>query len=559
MIGLSTDVLDRLFPFHIHFDRQGRLLRIGRSLTRLRAGDPPPPTLAELVTVRRPRRFEPATLADDADLLVLIDLTGHDMSLRGEIASLDGGETFCFLGSPWITDHVVMKDAGLEAGDFALHDPTADHLILLGTLQNALDQARLLAEELEDRSRELRDERTLLTRILSQIPHGIYWKDRSGRYVGCNQNYATLVDLATTEEIIGRTDEHMTSTYGHSLAPNAEDDERVMATGVPVHLRPRTLTSPSGQEIQISVSKVVLRGDDGEVSGMIGVIVDMTAQKLMEDQLAQAGRLESIGQLAAGVAHEINTPIQFVGDNLRFLTDGFGDLDTVLRRAEDVAAHTGPDRPEAEITALVEALAAADLPFLEEEIPGALEQSLDGIERVRRIVTSLKEFSHPGADDFAPADLNEVIRSTVIVASNEWKYVAELTTDLDPELPLVPCLMGEVSQVLLNIVVNASHAIADRNAETGGLGTIHIGSALREGMAEIRITDSGGGIPDEIRAKVFDPFFTTKDVGRGTGQGLALAQLVIVGRHGGTLDFDTRRGEGTTFIVSIPLDRPEPA
>ncbi len=201
-------------------------------------------------------------------------------------------------------------------------------------------------------------------------------------------------------------------------------------------------------------------------------------------------------------------------------------------------------------------LKEAEIEYLDEEIPRAIEQSLNGIDRVRKIIQSMKEFSHPGVEGMGQVDLNRAIESTITVATNEWKYVAEMETDFGPELPPVPCLPGELNQVVLNLIVNAAHAIADVVGEgEKGKGTITI-STRRDGeFVEIRIADTGTGIPEQTRAKIFDPFFTTKEAGKGTGQGLSMAQAVVVKKHGGTLDFETEIGKGTTFIIRMPLQR----
>jgi signal transduction histidine kinase len=199
-----------------------------------------------------------------------------------------------------------------------------------------------------------------------------------------------------------------------------------------------------------------------------------------------------------------------------------------------------------------------DLDYLTEEIPQALNETLEGVERVARIVSAMKEFSHPGLGGKAPANLNRLVESTVTVARNEWKYVAEVELDLDCGLPAVPCTAGSINQVLLNLVINAAHAIsqvADRESQEKR--KIYISTHARGPWAEIRVTDEGPGIAPEIRDRIFDPFFTTKEPGKGTGQGLSIAHTVICDRHGGELTFETERGKGTTFIVRLPVNPPD--
>ena len=210
--------------------------------------------------------------------------------------------------------------------------------------------------------------------------------------------------------------------------------------------------------------------------------------------------------------------------------------------------------PETLIRAVEATARAIDVAYLTKEIPEAIQQSLEGIERVAKIVQAMKEFSHPGSEEKTAIDLNSAIESTLTVARNEWKYVADMVMELDPTLPLVPCLPGELNQVVLNIIVNAAHAITDVVGDgSRGKGTITVSTRRDGGWVEIRITDTGTGIPEAVRDKVFDPFFTTKEVGKGTGQGLAIAHDVVVKKHGGTLTFTSEIGQGTVFRIRLPL------
>ncbi|MCW3059287.1 MAG: domain S-box protein, partial [Capsulimonas sp.] len=254
------------------------------------------------------------------------------------------------------------------------------------------------------------------------------------------------------------------------------------------------------------------------------------------------------------IAHEINTPIQYVGDNTRFLGDAFRDLKGMVDCYEqllDIAETAGA--PPARLEQAKKALADADAPYLMMEIPTAIAQSLEGVERVAHLVRAMKDFSHPGSTEKTPVDINRTIDSTVTVARNEWKYVAEMTLDLDPDLPLVSCLPGELNQVILNMVVNAAHAIGDVVGSNGDKGEIRI-RTIRDGdWVEIRIADTGSGMSEEVKSRVFDPFFTTKEVGRGTGQGLSISRAVIIERHGGTINVETALGAGTAFSIRLPI------
>ncbi len=295
-----------------------------------------------------------------------------------------------------------------------------------------------------------------------------------------------------------------------------------------------------------------IRDGNGQITNFVGLQNDITQRIELETQLSHAQKMESVGLLAAGVAHEINTPIQYVGDNTRFVQRASESLIELYKRCKGL---TGPES-ECRIADLERYAAEIDVDFLISEVPAALAQSLEGIDRVTSIVQALKEFSFQGHAEFTELDINRAIQSTALVAKNEWKYVSELVTDLDPTLPSVTCLPGELNQVFLNLIVNAAHAIKDRVAE-GKIekGWIHISTRADGGWAEIQVSDNGGGIPREIASKVFDPFFTTKEVGKGTGQGLAISRSIIVDKHVGTLHFIPSRESGTTFIVRIPISQ----
>jgi signal transduction histidine kinase len=282
---------------------------------------------------------------------------------------------------------------------------------------------------------------------------------------------------------------------------------------------------------------------------------DITESKLLASQLAHAQKMESIGHLAAGIAHEINTPTQYIGDNTRFLKEAFADLANLIVVYRQLLQHCKVGALPPDLLANLEtALAEAEVGYLLEEVPKAIQQSLDGIARVSKIVQALKEFSHPGTEEKVCIDINRAIENTLTVARNEWKYVAEVITDFDLTLPMVPCLPGELNQVILNIVINAAHTITDVVGDgSKQKGQIRVSTRRKGNCVEIRISDTGKGIPEAIRSRVFDPFFTTKEVGKGTGQGLAMAHSTIVDKHQGSIHFETEIGQGTTFILRLPL------
>lgn len=306
-----------------------------------------------------------------------------------------------------------------------------------------------------------------------------------------------------------------------------------------------------GRVIDVEINSQFLDYDGRRA--VLAIAQDVTERIKLEVGLRHAQKLEAVGGLASGIAHEINTPIQFVGDNIRFFQDGFRSLQNLIGKFRELkeAAEAGVVDGEA-LQGVNQALEEGDLDYLMEEIPKALEQSLDGVGRVATIVRAMKDFAHPEQKQMAAADLNKALASTLIVARNEVKYVADVTTDFG-DLPLVECCMGDLNQVFLNLLVNAAHAIGDVVNGTGTKGMIRIQTRHEDGHVRIGFSDTGSGIPEAIRPKVFEPFFTTRAVGGGTGQGLAISRSIVVEKHGGTLTFETETGRGTTFWITLPV------
>jgi len=322
--------------------------------------------------------------------------------------------------------------------------------------------------------------------------------------------------------------------------------------------------APNGEEFHLSVSQIpLLQTDDHEKQRFLIVAEDVTNQvksrlekERLESDLLQAQKLEAVGQLAGGIAHEINTPSQYIGDNLQFLSESQGDVLKVVERllvflekCKDQEA-LAPD-----VSEIQELIDECDLAYLLDEIPNATNQSISGIAEVSRIVLAMKDFSHPGTKEMSSCDINRALSTTLTVSRGEWKSVAELREDLDPELPGIDCFLGELNQVFLNLVVNAAHAIQEKGGSEPG--KITVSTSHDEDNIMVRIGDNGNGIPDHISDQIFNPFFTTKEVGKGTGQGLAIARDIIVNKHGGDLSFESAEGVGTTFIISLPRRQPD--
>ena len=281
---------------------------------------------------------------------------------------------------------------------------------------------------------------------------------------------------------------------------------------------------------------------------------EMSERQRVEVELRHAQKLEAVGQMSAGIAHEINTPIQFVGDSLKFLNEAFLDLSKVASTSKNCLPILDNRTETKEVhDVLGEALEDADIEYLDERVPKALERARNGVERVSNIVKAMKDFSHPDERDMTVADLNSAIESTLVVAANEYKYSAALKKELQ-ELPPVLCHLGDINQVVLNLIVNAAHAIIELHGSSVDEGLITIKSWSADENVMISIADNGAGIPESVQERIFDPFFTTKEVGKGTGQGLSISHKIIVENHGGQLFFETEEDVGTTFYIKLPLD-----
>jgi len=395
------------------------------------------------------------------------------------------------------------------------------------------------------------EERLRLATALEQAAEGIVVTDTSGTIQYVNPSFERVTQF-TREESIGRP---------HDLIQSNREDEceltemrRAIAAGRVWKGRVAN-TRKDGSLYQSETTISPVRDASGAIRNYVIVSYDVTKEATLEAQLIQAQKMEAIGELASGIAHEINTPTQYIGDNIRFFQESSRNIFDLLNKYDELVQALKKNSPVTDlVTDLDRMVQTVDLEYLIEEIPTAIQQSLEGNTRVAEIVRAMKEFAHPGIEEKAGYDINHGIQNTIAVARNEWKYVADVELDLDPGLPEVPCLPGSFNQVILNLVVNAAHAITDVVGDgANGKGKIRIATRVVEGWAEVRVSDTGTGISETIRKKIFDPFFTTKRAGKGTGQGLALAHAVVVDKHGGTIEVESEVGRGTTFIIRIPL------
>lgn len=456
----------------------------------------------------------------DSDLQIVICTAYSDYSLTEIQERLAHSSQLLILKKPFDT---------AEAGQLATALTEKARLTRIASLQQGQ-----LQEIVDSRTRELDRARCESERLLNSISSIVVGFDSEEQISRWNSTAAGVFGVSSSEAIGKRLKElpiqwqefeeieNLCSENNHRQLVEFTDRDNV-----------RRIVGLSGFQVM----------DEGRHYGKLILGTDLTEHKMLEQQLQGAQKLEAVGQLAAGVAHEINTPMQYIGDNLDYLSKSFEQLLTVVRHIRKNAGSQ-----EAAVTELP--IPERRFESLCEQIPEAIQDAAEGVAHVSRIVRAMKEFSHPGMEEKVPVDINEALQNTITVAANEWKYVASVTTDFSESLPMVEAFGGELNQVFLNLVVNAAHAIGEHCEE---LGRIHVTTQAHCEHVEIRISDTGGGIPESIQQRVFDPFFTTKEVGKGTGQGLAIAHSVVVQKHDGAIRFDSRPGEGTTFTIELPI------
>ena len=484
-----------------------------------------------------------------------IGKTDFDVFPPAQAASLHEEEQTIIAGGEAVVDReefVTRRDGQgvwLSTSVVPLHDRRDGAVV--GTVTISIDVTkRKLADA------RLRESEQRWRSLLAHVDEMVVVVDANGRI-----EYASPVverwlgyqaDKLIGQDLTAATHPDQTADLKRAL-----EDAR---SGQPVTLT-RTVRAADGS--WRSVESRVVRLDDTNDASLLLISHDITERLELDqerDRLEMdrrvSQRLEAVGQLAAGIAHEINTPLQYVGDSVTFLRDAVDDLLilTGLYR-EGLFSETPVPLHERRRT-MAHAEDEADVEYLIDSLPKAFARTEDGIERVRTIVQAMKRFSYASSTEVGPADVNDALRTTLAVCRNEYKYVAEVTTDF-ADIPLVACNIGEINQVFLNLVINAAQAIADAVDDGEELGHISISTRTDGDEVVIEIEDDGPGIPPEIRERIYEPFFTTKQVGKGTGQGLALARTTIE-RHRGSLSCATEVGAGTTFTVRLPIGQAAP-
>ena len=393
--------------------------------------------------------------------------------------------------------------------------------------------------------------------MLDWVNGAVIMVDREGQVTEANS--AALVALGWSEaDLLGR---HLHETIHHSQDDGSEypwDFCPVFAAiedGSSHHVDGDVFWQKDGVSFSADFIVCPTRGENNEIIGAVLIFRNLTEQRLKEASRIHSMKLESIGVLAAGIAHEINTPIQFIGSNLSFLQESFQDVLRLLAtygrlKEAIVSGNTETSELLAEIEELEE---AADVEYLSIETPTAFEQTKNGVDRVAKLVLGLKGFAHAGdGESKRTVDINEIITNSLVVCQNAYKYVAKLELDLG-ELPAIKVYPGDIGQVVVNLVVNAAQAIGDCKNKDGELGLIRIQTTCDSKWVTITVSDTGGGIPEGVRQRIFDPFFTTKDIGHGSGQGLAISRNIVHEKHQGEIALESTVGQGSTFFIRLPI------
>ncbi|MCD6117226.1 PAS domain S-box protein [bacterium] len=484
----------------------------------------------------------------------------RDVSKNKDYINTSNEKTKSELSVPIISNKKIIGVIDIQSNKLNAFSEEDEKVIetISSQVAIALDNAKLyntinkkLAEQ-KKTAAILRKTQQETDRIFNTAIDGIIVIDRQFKIYKINDSLLKQLNISREKAIGAKCHALIRSSICNTLKcpiyQISDKNVQYTQTGVIVH-------APD-KELKCTISSSAFYSAEGRLNGIVSSFHDITEYMEMQTKLIQAEKLQSIGQLASGIAHEINTPIQYVGDNVRFFKDSYKNFAKIIEQTENLceSIKSGGDIVQA-AEKLHQIKDEAGLDFLINEIPTAIDQTLDGVARISKIVSAMKDFSHPGETEKSLNDINRAIETTVTIARNRWKYVADIDLQLDEWLPPVPCYIDEFNQVILNLIVNAADAIADKiGSSEEKKGKITIKTKPAGNYIEISIKDTGTGIPEKVKDKVFDPFFTTKEVGKGTGQGLAISYSVIVEKHKGSIGFVSVPGEGTEFKIKLPID-----
>jgi len=465
------------------------------------------------------------------------------------------------------TDNDKKKQKELLSSSLAVQNREFGMIKIYATKNTANEQAVMTKESKElleaianevskiiaqkEAQENVRNQEKYFRALRDSSPEGIVTLDQSRRVVDINPAFQKIFGFSFNELKGKQLDNFILpqrlKREGADITHQITKRQNILKKSV--------RKTKKNEEIHCSIIGVPFN-IDSQYRDYLLIYRDITREKELELQLMQANKMEAIGQLAAGIAHEINTPTQYVTSNIEFFQDVFPDLFELLDTYDGLRKKVVLQTIDAELLqTLDKKIESTSVEFLREEITAALTDSLEGLSKISKIVDAMRTFSHPSTDEKQDIDLNTIIQKTITVTRNEWKYDADIEGDLAESLPPVMAYSDQISQVMLNLIVNAVHAIQDANQKKNReKGLITLATRSGDKTVKIQVTDNGSGIPPDIRDKIFNPFFTTKEVGKGTGQGLSLIYNVVVENHQGKVYFDTKIGEGTTFTVELPID-----
>ena len=416
----------------------------------------------------------------------------------------------------------------LKAGIFDYINKTADSF---ETLPEKVDKYIELSN-LKKEKKRISQQQSKLSIAINQSSEAIVITDKNGIIEFVNPAFEKISGYRSSE-VLGKNPSILKS--GRHDKKFYENLWKTILSGKPWKGRMINRNRKGDfYEEDASISPVF--GSDGKIVNFVALKRDVSEMVRIENQLRHAQKMEGIGTLAAGIAHEINTPLQYLYDNTQFIQESFSKI---------AKAFSGLEVNENQ----------GDLDYLIDEIPKALQENMNGIQIVRKIVMAMKNFSHPGLKTMKRSSINEAVSSTVTITKNVWKYNAEVVTELKDTLPEVMCHIGDVNQVFLNMITNSCDAISEKNPDSPD--KIIIRTDYDEDFVYITIEDNGSGISKDAQEKIFQPFFTTKQVGKGTGQGLALSYDIIVNKHNGDIIVESEPGKGTKFTIKLPIENNE--
>ena len=475
-----------------------------------------------------------------------IDAVSLCQTIRSKASLLD---TYIFLTFPSPNSSSIEIAAGFAAGanDY-IQEPV--HLTVL--------KAKLrIAQQLSRMQSSLKSAFEENQRLVASIPSALIILGDTGKVVRWNARAQNIFMLSVTH-VLGKTLPECGITWDWKQITNAMQES--LESGEPTEVSNLEFHTAKKKGI-LDLSVSTLRTHTNTKSGFLILGTDVSERRKMELQLRQSQRLESIGHLAAGVAHEINTPTQYITDNVTFLKQAYNDISHLLNNFDILIIAAKNEGFRSDLQQIIyQHISEIDFHQLKDEIPSAIDQSLNGLSRITEIVRAMRTFSHPGGKEQQALDINNALESTITVSRNTWKYVADLQTNFSKDLPLLNCFPSDLNQVFLNLIVNSTDAIREAVGESPtqkGHITITteklLSSKDSNEWIQITISDTGAGIPQELHHRVFEPFFTTKPVGKGTGQGLAIAYNVIVEKHRGDISFESSLGKGTKFKIKLPI------